>query len=36
MPLDPETGAPVETSLLPPGFSDRTLGEWILRGAPND
>ena len=36
MPLDPDTGAPPETSPLPNGFVDRTLRAWIVRGAPED
>ncbi len=36
MPLDPATGAPLETSPLPAGFVDRVLKGWIARGAPDD
>ena len=36
MPLDPETGAPLDISPLPAGFIDRVLEIWIVQGAPND
>lgn len=36
MPLDPQTGAPLETSPLPRGFVDHALPSWIARGAPDD
>ena len=36
MPLDPETGAPLETSPLPAAFIDGVLKPWISRGAPRD
>jgi hypothetical protein len=36
MPLDPDTGAPIVPSPLPPGFIERTLKPWIAAGAPNE
>jgi len=36
MPLDPDTGAPLQASPLPPGFVETTLTNWIARGAPNN
>jgi hypothetical protein len=36
MPLDPDTGAPLQTSPLPPGFVEATLTDWIARGAPRN
>jgi hypothetical protein len=37
MPLDPETGAPLEeASPLPPGFVEHSLHGWIASGAPAD
>ena len=36
MPLDPDTGAPLQASTLPAGFVETTLTEWIARGAPNN
>lgn len=34
MPLDADTGTPIEPSPLPPDFIERVLGPWILAGAP--
>ena len=36
MPIDPETGASLDTSPLPAGFVDRVIKDWIGRGAPDD
>ena len=36
MPIDVDTGAPVEPSPIPTPFVDETLERWIAAGAPND
>jgi hypothetical protein len=36
MPLDPETGVPLQPSPLPSGFIDGVLRPWIAAGAPNN
>jgi hypothetical protein len=36
MPLDPNTGAQMTTSPLPPGYVDGVLVQWIAAGAPNN
>jgi hypothetical protein len=36
MPVDPETGAPPETTPLPAGFVNGVIKDWIARGAPAD
>jgi hypothetical protein len=34
MPIDAETGAPIEPSPLPPGYVEKVLVPWISAGAP--
>jgi len=36
MPVDPETGAPLDATSLPAGFVESTLSEWILAGAHDE
>lgn len=36
MPIDADTGAPIEPSPLPPVFIAKVLGPWILAGAPEN
>jgi hypothetical protein len=36
MPLDPNTGVPVQPCPLPAGFIDKVLRPWIAAGAPNN